>query len=70
MLNNTITTTYKEASDNIHNKVNMDGTKLKKDKDILSRMLTNSKSKCFITLKDHKPNLKETQSKTDQPCGK
>ena len=58
MLNDSITTTYKKASDNIHNKINTDGKKLMKDKDILNRMLTNGKNECFITLKDHKPNFK------------
>ena len=58
MLNNSITTTYKKASDNIHNKINTDEKKLMKDKNILNRMLTNGKNECFITLKDHKPNFK------------
>ena len=57
MLNNSITTTYKKASDNIHNKINTDGKKLMKEKDILNRTLTNCKNECFITLKDHKPNF-------------
>ena len=43
MLNDSITTTYKRASDNVHNKINKDGKKLIKDKDILNRMLTNGK---------------------------
>ena len=55
-----ITTTYKKASDNVHNKINTDGKKLMKGKDILNRMLTNSKNECFITLKDHKPNFKNS----------
>ena len=58
MLNNSITTTYKKANDNIHNKINTDEKKLMKDKNILNRMLTNGKNECFITLKDHKPNFK------------
>ena len=58
MLNDSITTTYKKPSDNIHNKINTDGKKLMKDKDVLNRMLTNGKNECFITLKDHKPNFK------------
>ena len=58
MLNDSITTTYKKASDNIHNKINTDGKKLMKDKDILNRMLTNGKNECFIKLKDQKPNFK------------
>ena len=58
MLNDSIATSYKKASDNIHNKINSDGKKLMKDKDILNRMLTNIKNGCFITLKDHRPNFK------------
>ena len=58
ILNDSITTTYKKASDNIHNKINSDGKKFMKDKDILNRMLTNIKNGCFITLKDHRPNFK------------
>ena len=54
MLNDSIITTYKKASDNIHNKINTDGKKLMKDKDILNRMLRNGQNECFITLKDHK----------------
>ena len=44
MLNDSITATYKKASGNIHNKINTDGKKLMKDKDILNRMLTNGKN--------------------------
>ena len=58
MLNNSITTTYKKISGNIHNKINTDGKKLMKDKDILNRMLANGKNGCFITLNNHKPNFK------------
>ena len=41
---NDSTTTYKRASDNIHNKINTDGKKLMKEKDILKRILTNGKN--------------------------
>ena len=58
MLNDSITITYKKSIDNIHNKINTDGKKLMKDKDILNRMLMNGKNECFITLEDHKPNFK------------
>ena len=58
ILNYTITTTYKKASDDIHTKINTDGKKVMKDKNIVNRMLTNGKNKCFITLTDHKPNFK------------
>ena len=71
MLNDSITTAYKKASNNIHNKINTDGKKLRKDKDILNRILTNGKIECFITLKDQNPNFKkQRQSKADQPCEK
>ena len=58
MLNDSITTAYKKASNNTCNKINRNGMKLIKGKDILNRMLTNGKNQCFITLKDHKPNFK------------
>ena len=58
MLNDSITTTYKKASDNFHNKINTNGKKLMKDKEVLNWMLTKCKKECFITLKDHKPNFK------------
>ena len=48
MLNDSITTTYKKASDNTHNKINADGKKLMKDKDLFNRMLTNGKNECFL----------------------
>ena len=58
MLSDSITTTYKKASDNIHSKINKNGKKLMKDKDVLNRTLTNRKNECFITLKDYKQNFK------------
>ena len=58
MLNDSVTRTYKKTSDNMHNMINTDGKKLIKDKDVLNRMLTNSKNECFMTLRDHKPNFK------------
>ena len=58
MLIDLITTSYIKASDNIHNKINTDGQKLKKDKDILNWMLMNGKNECFITLKGQKWNFK------------
>ena len=36
ILNDSITTTYKKASDNIHKKINTNGKKLLKDKDVLN----------------------------------
>ena len=44
LLSDWITTTYKKAGGNIHNKINTDGKKLMKDKDILNQMLTNVKN--------------------------
>ena len=64
MLNDSITTIYKKASNNIHNKINTVGKKLMKDKDILNQMLTNGKNECFIMLEDHKPNLKNNPEVT------
>ena len=70
ILSDSMTTTYKKGSDNIHNKINKDEKKLMKVKDIFNRMLTNDKNECFITLKDHEPNFKNNKSKADQPCEK
>ena len=58
MMNDSITTTYKKASMNIHNKINTDGKKLMKDKDTLKRMLENGKNACFTTMKYHKRTFK------------
>ena len=58
MLNDSRTAIYKKASDSIHNKIDMDGKKLLKDKDILNQMLTIGKNECFISMKDDKPNFK------------
>ena len=64
MLNDSTTTTYKKASDSIHNKIDMDGKKLMKDKDILNQMLTIGKNECFISMKDHKTNFKNNPKVT------
>ena len=56
MLNDSITTTYKKANDNIHNKINKDGKKLMKDKDILNRMLRTN----VLLRRKTKPNFKNT----------
>ena len=55
---NDLTTTYKKASDFIHNKINTDEKKLIKDKNILIKILTSGKSECFIMIIDYKPNFK------------
>ena len=60
MLNDSITTTYKKASDNTHNKINADGKKLMKDKDLFNRMLTNGKNECFLRWKTTNQILKTT----------
>ena len=68
MLNDSITTTYKNGNDNIHNKINTDEKKLMKGKDILNRML---KNECFITLKNHKSNVKNNPKvRLINPCEK
>ena len=58
MLNDSITTTYEKASDNIHNKINTDEKKLMKDIEVLNRLLKNGKDECFVTLNKHKPTFK------------
>ena len=41
-----------------YRKANSSTTKIANKKDILDRIQVNSKGKCFVTLKDHKPNFK------------
>ena len=48
ILNDSIITTYKMATDNDHNKINTNGKKLMKDKSILNRMLTNGKNESSV----------------------
>ena len=58
MLNDSISTTYKKASDDIYNKKNTSEKILMKDKDIINRILMNGNHECFVTLKDQRPNFK------------
>ena len=63
-----ITLTYKKASIKIKEKVDKGGIKFGKDAGIVDRMQVNGTTNCFITLKDHKENLREQyKNKANQP---
>ena len=59
MRRNAKTSTYKEANSNIKKRINIKGKQImgNVDKETLDRMDINSKSNCFITLKDNKENF-------------
>ena len=62
LLNNSITSTYKKSNSNIKKKINISGRNILEDKEVLQPMDINSKSNCFITLKDHKDNFQNNPS--------
>ena len=62
LLNNSITSTYKKSNSNIKTKINISGRNILEDKEVLQPMDINSKSNCFITLKDHKDNFQNNPS--------
>ena len=51
------TSTYKNVPDKISNKAYADGKKIIENKEVVNRMFVNSRSSCFITLKDRKSNF-------------
>ena len=57
ILNDSITTTYKKASNNIKKKINAAGKQVLRNNKVLKRMQTNGETNCFISLKDHKENF-------------
>ena len=57
LLKDSITTTYKKASNGLERKINTAGKKFAKDKSLLDKMEVNARNNCFITLKDHKENF-------------
>ena len=57
MLKDSITTTYKKVNKKIVKQINLEGKNIVKDKTIANRILVNGHDKCFISLKDHKPNF-------------
>ena len=52
-----ITSSYKKVPDKINDKINAEGKRIIQNKAVVTRMFKNGKNKCFITLKDHKPNF-------------
>ena len=57
ILNDSITATYKKASNNIKKNINAAGKQLLCNNKVLKRMQTNGENNCFISLKDHKENF-------------
>ena len=57
ILNNSITATYKKASNNIKRKINAAGKHVLCNNKDLKRMQTTRENNCFISLKDHKENF-------------
>ena len=62
LLNNSITSTYKNSNNNIQKKTNISGRNILKVKEVLQRMDINGESNCFTTLKDHKENFQNNPS--------
>ena len=57
ILNDSITATYKKASNNIKKNINTAGKQVLRSNKVLKRMQTNGENNCFISLKDHKENF-------------
>ena len=62
LLNNSITSTYKESNNNIKKKINITGRSILKGKEVLQRMDINGESNCFITLRVYKKNFQNNPS--------
>ena len=54
ILNDSITVTYKKASNNIKKKINAAGKQVLRNNKVLKRIQTNGENNCFISLKDRK----------------
>ena len=57
ILNDSLTATYKKASNNIKIKINVAGKQVLRNNKVLKRMQANGENNCFISLKDHKENF-------------
>ena len=57
MINNSITSKYKKASNNIKKKMNIDGKQILKNREVLNRLEINGENNSFITLKDYQENF-------------
>ena len=61
MMNNTITSKCKKASNNIKNQINIDGKRILKIKEVLNRLEINDENNSFMTLKSQKENFNNIQ---------
>ena len=59
-LNNNITKSYKKTDNRVIDDITKDDKKAAVDLDIHDRLYCTSKRECFITLKDHKPDFRNT----------
>ena len=57
LLQNAVTTTYKKSNKETERRINCEGIKYAKEKNILDKVEVNGTANCFITLKDHKESL-------------
>ena len=57
ILNDSITATYKKASNNIKKNINAAGKQVMRNNKVLKAMQTNGENNFFISLKDHKENF-------------
>ena len=57
LLQNVVTTTYKNSTKKTERRVNCEGIKYAKETNILDKVGVNGTADCFITLKDHKVNF-------------
>ena len=57
MINKAITSKYKKAIDNIEKKIDIDGKRILKSKEVQNRLEINDANKSFIILKHHKENF-------------
>ena len=60
LLEKEVTKDYKKAKDNTVKKINTAHKKIVNNLDISDRVYKTSKRECFISLKDHKPNFKNS----------
>ena len=57
IINNSITATYKKASNNVKKKITVPGKQLLHNNKVLKRMQTNGENSCFVSLKNHIENF-------------
>ena len=57
MLQNAVTTTYKNSNKERERRINCEGIKYAEKANILDKVAVNVTANCFVTLKDHKGKL-------------